>query len=90
MIKSGMSSPVSYDLQGQGGGVVIDSTSGSVIGTFRWIQVVNDAELDAISTSENLTDFSKLTGITIPAGVGIGGRFLEIAVTSGVVIAYYA
>lgn len=84
-----MSSPVSYDLQGQGGGVVLDGTSGSVSGDFRWIQIINDVVFANISSS-NIVDSVGLTGITIPAGVGIGGRFSNINVTSGAVIAYYA
>ena len=90
MLKSGMSSPVSYDLQGQGGGVVINSSSGSVTGKFRWVQVITDTVFDAITNAPNLSDDSKLAGVTVPAGVGIGGMFTEVAVTSGVVIAYYA
>lgn len=88
MLKSGMSSPVSYDLQGQGGGIVIIA-SGNETGNFRWIQVINDAVLSTV-TSSNIGDADNLQSITIPAGVGIGGRFTNVAVTSGVVIAYYA
>ena len=84
-----MSSPISYDLQGQGGGQLIDSTSGIVQGDFRWIQVITDTVFASI-TSNNITDASSLSSLTIPAGVGIGGRFTLIEVTSGVVIAYYA
>jgi len=88
MIKSGMSSPVSYDLQGQGGGIVIIA-NGEEIANFRWIQVINDAVFSSIVTT-NIGDSDNLHNITIPAGVGFGGRFTNIAVTSGVVIAYYA
>jgi len=83
-----MSSPVSYDLQGQGGGIVLEA-SDSASGKFRWIQVISDAVIDDL-TSDNITDDDKLEDITIPAGVGIGGMFTSINVTSGVVIAYYA
>lgn len=82
-----MSSPISYDLQGQGGGRVITSSSGAVTGSFRWIQVVTDTVLSVL-TSSNITDASGLQTITIPAGLGLGGRFEAITVTSGVVIAY--
>jgi hypothetical protein len=82
-----MSSPVSYDLQGQGGGQVITSASGAVTGNFRWIQVVTDTILTTL-TSSNIANASALQSITIPAGVGLGGRFEAITVTSGVVIAY--
>ena len=83
-----MSSPVSYDLQGQGGGIVI-SDSSTVTGNFRWIQVITDCEITDI-TSSNISDVAGLTAITIPAGVGIGGRFTSIELSSGVVIAYFA
>ncbi len=82
-----MGSPVSYDLQGGGGGRVITSASGAITGDFRWIQVVTDTVLSVL-TSSNITNSSALQSITIPAGVGIGGRFSAITVTSGVVIAY--
>ena len=84
-----MSSPVSYDLQGQGGGQVVTSASGVVTGDFRWLQVVNDTVLSVL-TSSNVTNASALQAITIPAGVGIGGRFSAITVTSGVIVAYNA
>ena len=84
-----MSSPISYDLQGQGGGQVITSASGAVTGNFRWIQVVTDTVLSALSSS-NISNASALQTITIPAGMGLGGRFTAITVTSGVVIAYAA
>jgi len=82
-----MSSPVSYDLQGQGGGRVITSASGAVTGTFRWLQVVTDTVL-SVFTAPNIANATGLQTITIPAGVGIGGRITAITVTSGVVIAY--
>jgi len=84
-----MSSPISYDLQGQGGGVVIEGDSVSVTGNFRWIQVLNDAVFSSI-TSSNINNSSLLLGSTIPAGVGVGGRFSEITLSAGIVIAYYA
>lgn len=83
-----MSSPVSYDLQGQGGGIVISALEGE-LGNFRWIQVITDTEFDALA-STNIDSATSLVGITIPAGVGIGGNFTEIGVNTGVVIAYYA
>jgi TRAP-type C4-dicarboxylate transport system permease large subunit len=82
-----MANPYSYDLQGQGGGRVITSASGAVTGTFRWIQVVTDTVFSALSSS-NVANASALQTVTIPAGVGLGGRFESITVTSGVVIAY--
>ena len=64
-------------------------------GNFRWIQVVTDTVLQSLS-SPNLNDAvgvgigpGSLLNITIPAGIGIGGKFGFIQVTSGVVIAYY-
>ena len=82
-----MSSPISYDLQGQGGGQVITSASGAVTGKFRWVQVVTDTVFSVV-TSSNITGATSLQTITIPAGVGIGGLFTALTVTSGVVVAY--
>lgn len=84
-----MSSPVSYDLQGQGGGVVVGYATATVNGNFRWIQVVNDAVLSAC-VSDNIENSDDLTTVTLPAGLGIGGRFTSLTVSSGMVIAYYA
>jgi hypothetical protein len=82
-----MSSPVSYDIQGQGGGTVI-ADSGTYTGNFRWIQVISDCEIGAIASS-NIANATGLAGILVPAGVGIGGRFTSIQLNSGAVIAYY-
>jgi hypothetical protein len=82
----------SYQLQGQQGGVVI-AAGENASGNFRWIQVVTDTVLQSLS-SPNLNDATgqgpnNLLIITLPAGLGIGGKFSFIQVTSGVVIAYY-
>ena len=84
-----MASPISYDLQGQGGGIVIGAGS-SATGKFRWIQVINDTVLDDLSSS-NVTDLTGIIDpIILPAGLGIGGSFSSVVVATGVVIAYYA
>ena len=84
-----MASPISYDLMGQGGGTVLDAGA-SYTGNIRWIQVVNDAVLGTVaSASGNVANPTRLQSITLPAGLGIGGRFSSVAVTSGVVIAYF-
>ncbi len=83
-----MSSPVSYDLQGQGGGLYIDETTGVISGNWRWIQVITDAVFNDV-TSSNIDDFALINSKTIPAGIGIGGRFSTIDLASGSVIAYY-
>jgi hypothetical protein len=78
----------SYQLQGQQGGVVINA-GGGANGPFRWIQVINDTVLDSIGDND-FPDAGLLMGPTLPAGVGIGGRFGSIDVLTGLVIAYYA
>jgi hypothetical protein len=83
-----MSSPISYDLQGQGGGILLSSESGSVSGKFRWLQFITDTVLSDIVVS-NIVDIDALGGTTIPAGIGIGGMITNVTVTSGYVIAYY-
>lgn len=85
-----MSSPVSYDLQGQGGGQVLkSSTAASTSAKVRWIQCLTDCVFANI-TSSNLADSGSITGVTIPAGVGFGGMFEGVEITSGIAIAYYA
>ena len=61
----------------------------SASGKFRWIQVITDAVIDDLG-SGNIANNDKLEDISISAGVGIGGMFTSINLTSGVVIAYYA
>ena len=78
----------SYQLQGQQGGVVL-SSGDSQTANFRWLQVINDTVLNALGPT-NLDSEGSLVGPTLPAGVGIGGKFTSISVTSGIVIAYYA
>ena len=83
-----MASAISWDLQGQGGGIVL-GTGDYYEGKIRWVQVINDAVLD-VAQSANITDSDfKLVGITLPAGLGFGGKFTYVSVVSGVVIAYF-
>ena len=84
-----MASPVDYNLQGQNGSTVLNAGT-SFTGAIRWIQVVNDAVLGTVaSASGNVLNPARLQTITLPAGLGIGGRFSSVAVTSGVVIVYF-
>jgi len=86
-----MASPVSYDLQGQGGGIVLSTAATTYTGKIRWIQVVNDAVLATVaSSSGNITGASRLQSINLPAGLGIGGNFSQVILTSGVAIVYYS
>lgn len=82
-----------YKLQGMAGGVVL-SGADSVTGGFCWIQAVTDTVLLADSgggeTAGNLVDYSNLDGVTLAAGIGIGGVFSKVQISSGVAIAYYA
>jgi len=86
-----MASPISWDLQGQGGGIVLSTMATTYTGKIRWIQVVNDAVLATVaSASGSIAGASRLQTITLPAGLGIGGDFSSVILTSGVVIVYYA
>jgi len=76
-------------LQGQQGGVLFKDTDTLPAGRYRWLQVITDAVFTDIS-SENIVDFDNLVGLTIPAGMGIGGITAGATLSSGVVIAYYA
>jgi len=83
-----MGNPADYNMQGQGGGIVV-SDSGTYTGNFRWIQFIQDCEIGSILSS-NISNAVGFAGLTVPAGVGIGGRITSIQLTSGAVIAYYA
>jgi len=84
-----MSSPVSYDLQGQGGGIVLEA-GGTVsdVGVIRWVQCLADCVFNDFQSS-NLQDSNLIQGVIIPAGVGIGGKIGPLELTSGLAIAYY-
>jgi hypothetical protein len=82
-----MSSPYSYDLQGQDRGKVFTSGDDGVVGV-RWFQATTDCVISGIASS-NLENASVLVGITIPAGVGFGGRMEAISLSSGVAVVYY-
>lgn len=85
MIADGMSKDA-YDLQGMGGGVVLNAGQ-TFNGQARFVSVTVDAVLS--SYAGNLVGGStKLTGVTIPAGCTIGGVTTSLGVTSGVVIVY--
>ena len=52
--------------------------------------MVNDAVFSSVvSASGNVTGASRLQTITLPAGLGIGGNFSSVTLTSGVVIVYF-
>jgi hypothetical protein len=77
----------SYQLQGQQGGVVLEAGDLSSGGPYRWVQVISDTVFGTFES--NITDSdTKLVGVTVPAGIGIGGNITSVEVTSGVVIAY--
>jgi hypothetical protein len=83
-----MSSPVSYDLQGQGGGQVLSTNQATNATNVRWIQCLTDCTFSNFQ-SLNLGDSSDITLFTIPAGVGIGGRIESVTLGTGLAIAYY-
>ena len=82
----GSMSREAYLLQGGNGGRCIDAAEGPVTGSFRWVQVVNDTVLAGLTNT--LVNSGDLAGLTLPAGLGIGGITTSIEVTSGMVIAY--
>ena len=82
-----MATDASYNLQGIGGGIVL-GTGDYYGGKIRWVQVINDAVLDLVE-SANITDDYKLIGITLPAGLGFGGKITGVLVGSGNVIVYF-
>ena len=86
-----MSSPVAYDLQGQGGGTVLNAgTSYTGPNAIRWVQVITDTVLGGlVSASGNIANASRVVGPTLTGGLGIGGNFSSITVTTGVVIVYF-
>jgi len=83
-----MASSNAYDLQGQGGGQVYSSTDGAVTGQFRWVQLINDTTFSAFNTANLTNSSTRMAGVSIPAGVGIGGLITGFTITTGLVIAY--
>ena len=83
-----MSSPVSYDLQGQGGGQVMATNQTTTAVNVRWVQCLTDCVFASFDSS-NLNNSTNIEGVTIPAGVGIGGHIEFVELTSGLAIAYF-
>ena len=83
-----MSSPVSYDLQGQGGGQVLSPTGEVTATNVRWVQCLTDCTFSHFDAS-NLASSGDIEINTIPAGVGIGGRINSVSLSTGLAIAYY-
>ena len=80
-----------YFLQGQAGGDALTSSEGSTTGTWRVIQIVNDAVFTDLQTANGhgaISTIANLEGITHLAGTTLFGQFTTIHVASGVVIAY--
>lgn len=66
---------------------VLSGTDASVSGeSFRAIQVISEAQLAATSVRKD----SIANTLTIPQGTVIFGKFTDITMTSGTVIAYLA
>lgn len=83
-----MSSPISYDLQGQGGGIVLSGGGVTTAENVRWIQCLTDCVFVSLDC-ENIPNITNIAGVVIPAGVGIGGSNIDVELASGVAIAYY-
>lgn len=84
-----MGSPVDYNLQGLNGSTVLNAGA-TYTGNIRWLQVISDAMFSSVSSaSGNVLNPTRLQSVTLPAGLGIGGRFSSVTLTSGVVIVYF-
>lgn len=72
------------------GGRIIDSSSTIEDAKFQAFLTVTETEISAITQLEgtaDITDLSKLVGITIPAGIYLPIPFSAINLTSGVILA---
>lgn len=80
----------SFQLQGLDGWECIDDTSAHTNGGegYRWVTVVNDAVISQLDAAASCTNEDGMEGITLPAGLGFGGKIDSITLTSGVVLAY--
>ncbi|RMG81349.1 MAG: hypothetical protein D6712_16510 [Chloroflexi bacterium] len=67
------------------GGVVVETGTTQVDGTFAAIQFIEGGAFSALAG--NYTG-DALTGVTIPAGTVLYGRFTSFTLSSGKVIAY--
>lgn len=76
-----------YDATAMGQfGAVVETGTSSVTGSFAAITVLDDATFSAISANDLSGD--ALTGIVIPKGITLFGRFTGFTLASGKVIAY--
>lgn len=72
---------------GQNGYVFIADTD-DFVGDFRAIQVVAEATFATLTDEGLNADGEVMTGVAIPAGTTLYGKFSAITLTSGKVIAY--
>jgi len=63
------------------------SNTSAITGNFRAIQIINDAVFSLLTDTGST---GSLTGLTIPAGVVLFGKFTAYTLTSGAVRAYSA
>lgn len=78
-----------YVLMGGNGGHYVNAGESAVTGSFNRILTIESTVLAGI-TNALIANAADLVGVTIPAGVDIGGLTTSIEVTSGSVIAYKA
>lgn len=59
-------------------------------GPFRWIQLLQDTEFSGM-TDSSIIDIDQISsGAVIPAGIGLGGNFTNVTLTTGLAIGYKA
>ena len=63
--------------------------AGQGAGPFRWIQILQDTEFETIADA-SIVESALLAGAVIPAGIGLGGNFTGVTLTSGVAMGYKA
>ena len=78
----------SYFLQGQQGGIVVNSP-GIVSGPFRVILAIEDSELDDVNGDFSWSN-NNLDGKVLKSGASLQLKIDSFYLNSGTVIAYYA
>ncbi len=84
----------SYQLQGQGGFVVLGPNEGTdnpavttYTGKYRWITFIEDTDIILLE-GENLDNVSELSGLPTKAGIVLGGIFTRLVIGAGKAVIY--
>jgi hypothetical protein len=76
------------NLKGENGATVVPATK-SATGSFGALQCITASQLSALGSNYDQS-LGSITGKSLPAGTVLYGRFTNLTVSSGLVMAYHS